>query len=73
MKFLLSLLIYFLCFKLDKNVSKFKASLYNAAGQALLTTENRSSINISNLNKGVYFLKIEPENGKPVTKKIIKN
>lgn len=59
--------------KLDKNVSKFKASLYNAAGQALLTTENRSSINISNLNKGVYFLKIEPENGKPVTKKIIKN
>ena len=59
--------------KLDKSVSKFKASLYNAAGQAILTTENRSSINISNLNKGVYFLKIEPENGKPVTKKIIKN
>ena len=59
--------------KLDKNVSKFRASLYNAAGQILLTTENRSSINISNLNKGVYFLKIEPENGKPVTKKIIKN
>lgn len=59
--------------KLDKNVSKFKASLYNAAGQVLLTTENRSSIDISNLSKGVYFMKIEPENGKPVTKKIIKN
>lgn len=63
----------FINIKLDKNVSKFKASLYNAAGQVLLTTENRSSINISNLNNGVYFLKIEPENGKPVTKKIIKN
>ena len=59
--------------KLDKNISKFKASLYNAAGQIILTTENRSSINISDMNSGVYFLKIEPENGKPVTKKIIKN
>lgn len=63
----------FINIKLDKNVSKFKASLYNAAGQMLLSTENRSSINISNLNSGVYFLKIEPENGKSVTKKIIKN
>lgn len=63
----------FINIKLDENVSKFKASLYNAAGQVLLTTENRSSIDILNLNNGVYFLKIEPENGKPVTKKIIRN
>lgn len=58
--------------KLDKNISKFKASLYNATGQMLLTTENRSSINISNMNSGVYFLKIEAENGKAITKKVIK-
>lgn len=63
----------FINIKLDKSISKFKASLYNAAGQVLLTTENRSSINISNLNKGVYFLTIVPENGKSITKKIIKN
>ncbi len=63
----------FINIKLDKNVTKFKASLYNAAGQVLLNTENKSSINISNLNNGVYFLKIQPENGKATTKKIIKN
>lgn len=63
----------FINIKLDKTVSKFKASLCNAAGQILLTTENRSSLNISNLNSGVYFLTIIPENGKSITKKIIKN
>ncbi|MNK24116.1 Ycf48-like protein [compost metagenome] len=63
----------FINIKLEKGVSKFKASLYNAAGQMLLSTENRSSINISNLNTGIYFLTIQPENGKAITKKIIKN
>ena len=63
----------FINIKLEKGVTKFKASLYNSAGQVLLTTENNSSINISNLNTGVYFLTIVPENGKAITKKIIKN
>ncbi len=63
----------FINIKLDKSISKFKASLYNASGQMLLSTENRSSINISNLNTGIYFLTIQPENGKAITKKIIKN
>lgn len=63
----------FINIKLDKSISKFKASLYNASGQMLLSTENKSSINISNLNTGVYFLTIQPENGKSITKKIIKN
>lgn len=63
----------FINIKLDKDISKFKAVLYNAAGQILLTTENKSTIDISNLNNGVYFLKIESENGRPITKKIIKN
>ncbi|KFC24398.1 T9SS type A sorting domain-containing protein [Chryseobacterium sp. FH1] len=63
----------FINIKLEKGVSKFKASLYNASGQMLLSTENKSSINISNLNTGVYFLTIQPENGKAITKKIIKN
>lgn len=63
----------FINIKLEKGVSKFKASLYNASGQMLLSTENKSSINISNLNTGIYFLTIQPENGKAITKKIIKN
>lgn len=63
----------FINIKLDKSISKFKASLYNASGQMMLSTENRSSINISNLNTGIYFLTIQPENGKAITKKIIKN
>lgn len=49
-----------------------KIELYSADGKLLKTiTENNS--NISDLTKGVYFLKTELDHGTIITKKLIKN
>ncbi|WP_223606058.1 T9SS type A sorting domain-containing protein [Chryseobacterium sp. OSA05B] len=49
-----------------------KIELYSADGKLLKTvTENNS--NISNLTQGVYLVKTEFDNGKTITKKLIKN
>ena len=45
--------------------------LYDVSGKVLLIGD-KSVINTSNLNKGVYLLKIILENGENITKKIIK-
>ncbi|SHL88567.1 T9SS type A sorting domain-containing protein [Chryseobacterium polytrichastri] len=58
--------------KLGKNATKFKVTIYSTVGQLVLTSENKSSIDISNLTKGVYLLKIEQLNSPTIIKKVIK-
>lgn len=50
----------------------FKAVLYNMAGQQLIdkTLQNNASIDVSNLQNGVYLLKIVAPNGTVTTKKV---
>lgn len=58
--------------KMKDNTASFKVSVYSAAGQLLLTSANKTSMNISKLPKGVYLLKLDRDNVKTVVKKIIK-
>lgn len=58
--------------KLGKNATKFKVTIYSTAGQLVLTSENKSSIDISGLTKGVYLLKIDQPNTPTIIKKVIK-
>ena len=53
--------------------SKFKhASIYNIFGSEILKVDS-SKINVSNLNKGVYLIKIEDVEGAILTKRFVKN
>ena len=50
-----------------------KGSLYNSLGQKVLQiniTENNQSVNVANLNKGVYLLEIVAKNGDKSTQKL---
>lgn len=58
--------------KLGNNASKLKVTIYNTAGQLVLTSENKTSIDISGLLKGVYLLKVDQENATTIIKKVIK-
>ncbi len=59
--------------KSGKNNSKFNVSIYSTTGQLVVRSENnKGSINISDLTKGVYLVKIDQENARTVVKKIIK-
>jgi hypothetical protein len=49
-----------------------KLELFDITGKRILNFTNTSKINISNLNNGVYMLRIQTDKGS-VTKKIIKN
>ncbi len=53
-----------------KNISQI--IIYNEKGQSIFSFLNKDKIDISNLNKGLYFLKIIDENGLVSIKKIIK-
>lgn len=57
-------------------ISKAKIIVYDTTGKIIMTNEienaDSNQINISNLNNGIYFVRIET-NEKSVTKKIIKN
>lgn len=44
----------------------------NTVGQLLKSQQNSSSIDLSHLSKGVYFLQVTLDNGKQFTEKIIK-
>jgi hypothetical protein len=54
-----------------------KVKIFNTAGKLLsiqkLELENQSSINVSYLKSGIYFLNIEDENGNTEVKKFVKN
>lgn len=49
-----------------------KVEIYAMTGQNLIST-NAKSIPVSHLNKGIYIVKIQLENGKTETHKLIKN
>jgi len=53
-----------------KNISQI--IIYNEKGQSIFSLLNKDKIDISNLNKGLYFLKIIDKNGFVSIKKIIK-
>ena len=64
-------------FLTSKNIAgKLKIKIFNTAGKLLSTQnlkfENQSSIAISQLATGIYFLNIQDENGNMVVKKFIK-
>lgn len=48
--------------------------IYNLTGQIVLnyTQNNQNQINVSTLENGIYFIKITTDNGKSITKKVIK-
>lgn len=49
-----------------------KVIIYNELGQQVKEVKTKE-VDISNLSKGVYFVKITSQNGKSATKKVIKN
>jgi len=51
--------------------SDFSASLYNITGQLVLKSNNLKKIDMSELNSGVYLLRIESESGS-ISRKVIK-
>jgi len=57
--------------KTDNEISKVE--IYNTLGQIILTTDKTKSINISNLVKNIYIVKITNINGGVSNKTIIKN
>ncbi|MBA5629181.1 T9SS type A sorting domain-containing protein [Moheibacter lacus] len=48
-----------------------KIEIYSLTGQLLKKEYSTYELNLSNLNKGVYLMKISPEKGTSLTKKII--
>lgn len=59
---------------IETNSKITRIELFNIVGQKLEELNNKEKFfNLSNQSKGVYILKIQMENGKMETKKIIKN
>lgn len=54
------------------DLSKFEIEIFNLFGQSVIKSSNDKEINISNLTKGSYLVRIN-SNNKTFTKKIIKN
>src|SRR5690606_13112224 len=58
------------------NSGNLKLIIFNLEGRLLntqnLNFENQTSIDVSNLSSGIYFLNIEDENGTTTVKKFIK-
>ena len=50
-----------------------KIIIYSYTGQKILEENDLESVNLENLNKGIYFVKVEGSNGGNYVKKIIKN
>lgn len=58
--------------ELPPNVEISDASIYNVTGQKLLNVSNTNTIDISNLETGMYILKIKDSNNNAITRRIIK-
>ena len=48
-----------------------KIEIYNLAGKLLRQEQSTGKLNLSDLNQGVYLIRISPEKGASLTKKII--
>lgn len=57
--------------KLQSKETITSLQLYNTAGQ-LVKTSNSQKMSVKELSKGIYILKIQLENGKTISEKIIK-
>lgn len=60
----------FIIIDLENDVTSVE--IYSLQGQKILVS-NSKEINISSLNSGIYFLKIEDENGSVASQKFVKN
>ncbi|GGG59263.1 T9SS type A sorting domain-containing protein [Bizionia arctica] len=49
-----------------------RVTIYSITGQEVLKVENKSKLDVSKLNPGIYVLKIETDEGS-ITKKMVKN
>jgi hypothetical protein len=62
----------YLSVKLSNNEEVVTISIYNLLGKKIKTSQ-KNKINISNFQKGVYFLEVRTNNGYKISKKILKN
>ena len=47
-------------------------TIFNAIGQQVMSVDNANEINVTDLNEGVYFVRVSDKNGNSVVKKIVK-
>ena len=47
-------------------------TIFNAIGQQVMSVDNANKINVTDLNEGVYFVRVSDKNGNSVVKKIVK-
>ena len=59
--------------KSDNSITIKNASLYNVIGKEMYRASNTNPIDVSNLSKGLYVLKLESEESGVLAKKIIVN
>ncbi|MBL4592558.1 MAG: T9SS type A sorting domain-containing protein [Flavobacteriales bacterium] len=59
--------------KKDQNIDVGRVRIYNLRGRLIYDEKFRSKINISHLQRGLYFLKLEIEGGKELNYKLIKD
>ena len=57
---------------IEANTQITNIRVYNQLGEVMLSKSNQNIIDFSNLNKGVYFMKIEDSNGVFSIQKVIK-
>jgi len=57
----------------NKSFEIYTANIFDNLGRLILEKSNKNAINVSNLVKGCYFLKIETKQGDTITKKILIN
>lgn len=57
---------------IQSDVAIEKIEIYSLTGQLLKKEHSTTELNLNNLNKGVYLIKISPEKGTSLTKKIIR-
>jgi len=57
---------------IKSNVETSNIEIYNQLGQLVISNYNKQNIDISNLNSGIFFMKISDKKGNVMTQKIIK-
>ena len=57
---------------IDSDYSSFTASIFNLNGKFVLRKNIKNQIDISNLNKGIYFTELMNESNKSFKKLIVK-
>ncbi len=59
--------------KTDSTIEIKNVNLFDSLGKIIYSKKDIQSIDLTNVIKGIYFLRIESENGSVYTQKIIKN